>query len=360
MDEMKDLISNAAIIVAVMFLGGELCRNNELSPTAPLKNRVLAGMFMGLVGCALMLFSVILPPNVVLDLRHFALIVIAMHGGMIPTVITGLIMAFFRVAYFGINHTAVIGVISIISMTLLCSFIGTLKLQSNKKWLLINVVTMIAVSVTLWILFQDTGILLYALTYFWIIAGITGFGVVHVSNYIVASNELYTKYKADSTKDFLTGLNNVRQFDNILNGIISRTTLKQGKVSVLTVDIDHFKHVNDSYGHAAGDEVLKELANVLANACRSDDSISRIGGEEFCVVLPECGCERALEIGERIRKSVEHHIFPVPNNNLKITISVGVATFPDTVKSINEIMEEADKALYLAKQTGRNKVSLNI
>jgi diguanylate cyclase len=175
--------------------------------------------------------------------------------------------------------------------------------------------------------------------------------------YAKRANELYRVYQTDSTKDFLTGLNNTRQFDKLLNMSFERAIGNNEKLSCLMVDIDHFKKVNDTYGHASGDLVLKELADILNKSCRSFDFVGRVGGEEFCLLLLDCPADRSFEIGMRIRNYVKEHKFSVGDNKvINITVSIGTATYPDTVESLEEILEKADIGLYKAKQSGRDRV----
>jgi len=182
----------------------------------------------------------------------------------------------------------------------------------------------------------------------------------YLINYAIYSNELYRQYKKDSFKDFLTGLNNTRQFDNMLNLAFERVLENKEKLSCLMVDIDHFKKVNDTYGHAIGDIVLKELADILKKNCRVFDVVGRIGGEEFCVLLFDCSKEQAFEIGWGINKAVQNHEFPIGEDKfINITVSIGVAVYPDTTSNIECIKEKADMALYKAKHSGRNKVCDN-
>ncbi|MFT9497785.1 GGDEF domain-containing protein [Anaerosolibacter sp.] len=357
---MQILISNITILITFMFLGGEIFKDNRLIHTAPLGTRAIGGLIAGIMGCMVIGFSVSIVPDEILDLRLFALIVTAIHGGFIATIIAGGIMAIFQIVYFGIDHVSIINVCLIISMSIICGFISKLNISENRKWILMNLSSVFGFSIVLTIILDDVNILSYTLLYFWIISGIAGYTISYLSKHIVLSNTLYQKYKFESTKDFLTGLNNVREFDVLMNNIIESSKLNQEKLSLLMIDIDHFKKVNDTYGHLAGDAILKELSNVLLHSCRSIDIVSRTGGEEFCIILPDCPSNRAIEVAERVRRAVQDHVFILHNNqNIKITISVGVATFPDTICSINDIIEEADKALYVSKYTGRNVVSLN-
>ena len=179
------------------------------------------------------------------------------------------------------------------------------------------------------------------------------------TEYLSESVKLHKKLKDEATKDFLTGLNNVRQFDTSFNSISQLTLRKEEKLSLLFVDIDFFKKVNDTYGHNKGDIVLKVLGEILIDTSRIFDVVSRNGGEEFSVLLLDCDSSHAIEIAERLRKKVETYKFSISDKiNLNITISIGISTYPDTTNKIDDLLEDADKALYEAKRTGRNKVVL--
>jgi diguanylate cyclase (GGDEF)-like protein len=123
------------------------------------------------------------------------------------------------------------------------------------------------------------------------------------------------------------------------------------------VDIDNFKQINDQHGHQAGDVVLRDVARILRDSLRTVDSLGRYGGEEFAAILPHTDHEEALLTGERIRRAVAGHPFRIGPRELRVTVSVGVATYPsDVVDSPGALVREADKALYRAKQAGRDRV----
>ena len=127
---------------------------------------------------------------------------------------------------------------------------------------------------------------------------------------------------------------------------------------MLFIDIDFFKKVNDTFGHQNGDKVLEDLGKILLNSCSHSDVVSRNGGEEFSILMTDCPRDKVMEVAERIRKAVQDHKFYlIDGQAINITISIGVAIYPDTVNDINLIVEKADSALYEAKRTGRNRVS---
>lgn len=166
-----------------------------------------------------------------------------------------------------------------------------------------------------------------------------------------------------ATLDALTNLNNRRQFETRLGQEIS-ITKRQGKpLCAMMIDIDFFKGVNDTYGHAAGDEVLRTVAGIIKQALRESDIPARYGGEEFAVLLPFTHIDEAKIVGERLRKAVEDALITINQNSddekqIKVTISMGLAEF-DTVETGETLFERADKALYNAKAGGRNQVQVN-
>ncbi len=163
-----------------------------------------------------------------------------------------------------------------------------------------------------------------------------------------------------SQRDSLTELLNRRALDEALEKEWSRFSRTGETLSVLVLDLDHFKQVNDTYGHAAGDEVLKLTGRVLRDADRRSDTAYRYGGEEFCVVLPETGIEEAVAVAQRIRTELGSRPVTVGNGQAKrevrVTCSVGVASVTETDQTPGEMLQRADAALYAAKRKGRNRV----
>jgi diguanylate cyclase (GGDEF)-like protein len=123
------------------------------------------------------------------------------------------------------------------------------------------------------------------------------------------------------------------------------------------LDIDHFKQINDTYGHQSGDLVLKSVANTFQEVLRSVDIIGRLGGEEFAVVLPETWIAKALEVAERLREKISEGEVALPDGTIiRFTVSIGIAALIDKNSNIDMLLDDADKALYRAKQAGRNRV----
>ena len=155
--------------------------------------------------------------------------------------------------------------------------------------------------------------------------------------------------------DPLTGLANRVLFDRVLTREIARAKEKGGAVSMLMLDLDHFKKVNDTYGHPVGDVVLRQLADVLRRTLRRADLPARVGGEEFSVVLTQGDAEPSI-VAEKLRVAVERETFGEASEPLRLTISIGCATWKDWMKEPADLVKATDQAMYKAKGSGRNKV----
>ena len=156
--------------------------------------------------------------------------------------------------------------------------------------------------------------------------------------------------------DALTGLSNRRHFEEQLQRIIAETDRFGGCGSLVLVDIDHFKTVNDTYGHQAGDQVLRQVARALVEGVRTVDVCARYGGEELAVLLPQTGLDGARDLAERLRRSIADRTIRVGGEEIRVTASFGVASYPDPVKVKDSLFPAADRALYAAKHDGRNCV----
>jgi diguanylate cyclase (GGDEF)-like protein len=162
---------------------------------------------------------------------------------------------------------------------------------------------------------------------------------------------------SSALRDGLTRLFNKRYLMDRLDSELKFAQRHETSLSLLLLDIDHFKKVNDTHGHLAGDAVLASLAQVLARAVRNEDVVARFGGEEFAIILRAIGIEPALHMAERLRRNVEASVAHCSAGDLKATISIGVAGFPSTpAKTPEQLVEAADQALYRAKHEGRNRV----
>ena len=177
-------------------------------------------------------------------------------------------------------------------------------------------------------------------------------GFTDVSELKRLERELYRQ----AAVDMLTGLANRRSFLSQLGRAFAQARRQGQPLSLLYLDVDHFKLINDRYGHAAGDEVLKAFAEVVAQQVRSADLVGRIGGEEFAVLLPDADGAQAAEVAARVRRAVAEREIDTGAATLKVTVSIGLATLQAGHEHPDRLLEDADGALYVAKQRGRNRV----
>lgn len=169
--------------------------------------------------------------------------------------------------------------------------------------------------------------------------------------------EANRKLRELSITDGLTGLFNQRYFMQALEAEYRRAIRYKRSLALLLLDIDHFKNVNDTYGHPCGDLVLKEVAALLKGCLRSADVAARYGGDEVAVILPETSKSKASEVAEKLRRQLEKSSFEWEGNSFSLTCSIGVAAVPETsIDHWNELLYSADKSLYRAKGKGRNHV----
>lgn len=160
--------------------------------------------------------------------------------------------------------------------------------------------------------------------------------------------------------DFLTGINNRRQFYTLSNAALSRNNREQSPLTIALMDIDHFKHINDTYGHDIGDLVLVEFSKVLAGFFREYDIVGRVGGEEFCVCLPDTNIENGVQACERFRKEFSNHPISVSadGQSFKLTVKVSIGITESLGNAeLEMLIKQADKALYMAKNRGRDNVT---
>jgi diguanylate cyclase (GGDEF)-like protein len=169
---------------------------------------------------------------------------------------------------------------------------------------------------------------------------------------------LYQQTQILAITDGLTGLYLYAYFFERLNYDLKRARENKTNLSLLMIEIDDFKKCNDTYGHLAGDRVLKELADIFRKNVRHVDLICRYGGDEFAVIMPETDKKGAEITGERIRSYIGRHPFIFENQKIKLTVSVGVSSYPEDASRSQELIDRADQAMYLAKSLGKNKVQL--
>lgn len=173
----------------------------------------------------------------------------------------------------------------------------------------------------------------------------------------IRNAEMYKQVEELVVKDALTDVLNRRAYPGILDREFRRANRYDSPLALIVIDIDHFKKVNDTHGHCAGDQVLREMAAIFKASLRDVDVLIRYGGEEFVVILPGTNLKEGLIVSSRIKDHVEKHIFYKEVVPLRLTVSIGVANYPSqSIQASHQLFEQADQALYIAKNSGRNRI----
>jgi len=184
--------------------------------------------------------------------------------------------------------------------------------------------------------------------------------LVNIISISIGNSHMFQEIKTLSLTDAMTGLHNYRYFEDRLKEELNRAKRHKKNVSLMIMDIDHFKNYNDTLGHQAGDEVLRTIGKVLRETIRDEDIVARYGGEEFCIILPGIEKKGIPILGERVRKKIETEKFfkEEVQPGGQVTISIGTSTFPEDASDYRTLVENADKALYQAKNAGRNQIKV--
>ncbi len=355
---LSDLIINAAILISFLSIANQLYRERDSEIQSRPLFRILAGVICGILGILLMWYSVRIQNKMLMDFKSIATLLAATVGGGLSAVISGLVMGGFRIVYFGLNKYSEAGAVLITLVTVGITSIFKTKKSLGRKWLLSTIyMTIVSCGVYFYIFQKNIPILYTIYPYFILGTAVVSYTVYKYMIYLNNMSLLFIKLKEESTKDYLTGLNNVREFNKLFRLVIEKAVSNNQKFSLLLIDIDFFKKINDTHGHQAGDKVLKEIGKILRHNCRADDKISRNGGEEFSILLENASNSKAIEIAERIRKIIAENEFEIScGKKIKVTVSIGICSYPETVTDITQIIERADAALYKAKRNGRNLV----
>lgn len=185
------------------------------------------------------------------------------------------------------------------------------------------------------------------------------YAILGMSTDITERKRLEDELLRLATTDELTNLNNRRHFFNLAEQTLSRSRRYREPLALLMCDIDFFKHINDTFGHSIGDQVLQQVAEIIKRTLRDTDIAGRIGGEEFAIMLVQTSTENAQEVAERLRQNIENsHIISEDGHLVPLTISIGIAIPTYPIETLATLLQHADQALYQSKRTGRNKVCI--
>ncbi|MGM0803991.1 MAG: diguanylate cyclase [Bacillota bacterium] len=353
----KQLFANLAILVALLFLYTQIKKDPPLRMSSSIKKKLTTGVAGGLFSNILMQYSIPIGTTLI-DLRHIPIILLAYFGGAVPALV-GMVLVIAGRFLIGINISSYTSSLLMLAVTLFSIVIARTNLSHQiKKWSMLTFANLLT-TLLFFYLIEDQQLLLYLIPGYWFVSFLSGYVAFQVLQILFKSQMMFDKYKAESTIDPLTGLNNVRKFDEVFNSCMADLEKKK-KLSLLYIDIDFFKKINDTYGHSEGDVVLKDLGLILRSCARPTDIVSRNGGEEFTVLLVDSTMDQSKKIAERIRSTVEQHAFLLNSGTeVNITVSVGLSNFPETTTNGSMMIKDADKALYEAKRTGRNRVCIS-
>ncbi|WP_272038734.1 GGDEF domain-containing protein [Paenibacillus sp. JJ-100] len=351
---------NICVIITFLYLSGILAKFYRIRlPFPSLRVQAIGGLLFGLYGTVLMNYSFRINDTTIVDLRHLAVIMAAVYLGGLASVISAFIIAILRILMFGLTSSAIDAAFTIILLGLAGVYFAYTSWSRLTKIIMMNLMGMTMIFIVLLLNTTSMTTLMKVYPIQMSISFSGGIFIYLIAEFINRSNEMLFLLERRASTDHLTDLSNRRQFEQSLQSELQHARQCQQKLSLLAIDIDRFKKVNDTYGHSAGDAVLKQLGQLLVQHGRSTDLVSRNGGEEFAILLLDCGYHQSMAIAESVRKTVAKYLFTLPDGQtLKLTISIGVAVYPDHCDDIddNDLFEQADRALYEAKNTGRNKV----
>lgn len=355
-----DLFVNFSILISMIFIYMQFRWKSHRKSSVPGLSVLIDGLSGGLMGYLLMYFSISVTSETILDFRYVPIMLLVLFVGRRPAALSSLFILLGRF-FIGISSSSVYAVYMV--CTLLSGYLLLNKLLKNEERMLrkgfyFTLYSNVVVTVFLMIMVDDLN-LLPLIVFYWLISTMGGMTAVYLVNYIRNSEYLFNKYHIESSTDFLTGLSNVRRFEDYWNKLTRDVKVRQQSCAVLMLDIDQFKLTNDTYGHAAGDYVLVELGRVMEAVVNRKGVVFRKGGEEFVVVLPESDKNEAVDLAERLRATVEKHDFITNTSvHVPVTVSIGLTVYPETINQLSEMIEMADVLLYKSKSEGRNRVSL--
>lgn len=352
---LQGLFNNFTLLTTFIFFG-HIIRSKVLSRwESSIYTRLLLGTVFGLLGVLLMYYSFPLSSYAITDFRQLPILLSVSLGGGTAGIVTTVIIGLYRLIFLqGLASHSILGAVGA-PLTLLCALflLRQRKTITFKRWLLALVLSALSTGVLLRIMLERGSWLIIAL--YMLLFMIAGIFMYLMMNHLRKTEDSIQMMQEAANRDFLTSLFNSRAFEVIMEQKMAAANLDRIPFTLLIVDIDYFKQVNDTYGHLAGDAVLRQFADLLRETFRPGDQISRKGGEEFFILVDCCSADQITAIAERLRSNVEQHRFILDDGvELQLTISAGSATYPDIAGE--ELVARADQALYQAKEAGRNRV----
>lgn len=348
------MIANISIISMMSYVVIKLIPNQK-DFTLSKRQKIMILLFAGFASLLLMLFSVNLSGSIKVDLRHIIIILLIYYFGPSYSIPVTVLISILRL-YWGINTASILSAITYIVIGILIPIVYKhLPTYFNKYMtlLLFNTIFVVASGFNIFYITHNYILsLLVSLLFMLTSSAVLVLDTLFIED-MIRGRYMYLNEKEYATLDFLTGLLNMREFNKQwqiiqMNQNISNTAF-------LILDIDYFKTINDTHGHANGNLVLQQLAIILRINAPENQHIYRVGGEEFCLILNDLTPNELDQIAEKIREDVASKPFQLEDGKVvEVTVSIGVASTKN--KDLKNLFRLADRCLYLAKDQGRNRV----
>lgn len=350
-----NVIANISILTTASYIFVKLIPKKKIY-TLSLSQRLWMIGLSGVTSSILMLFSVKLPENVILDFRHIILILLVYYFGSSVSIPMALLLAALRLLW-GINP----GSIRTASIYIVLGLVLPYVCKKLMKWfnryailLMLNAICVSTIALNLFLLYDDILLSTFICLTVLILSSSVVIAVTLFIEDLIRIRSLFLKEQERAKVDYLTGLYNMREFNKKWQSIAANDSVET--TAFMMLDIDHFKCINDKYGHANGNFILRQLATVLKVGAPDSELVYRVGGEEFCLILNNLPYTEQKKIAEKLRASVAGKEFLLENGaGINMTISIGLAASTQK-KDMKNLFRLADHCLYKAKNQGRNRV----
>ncbi|MBM7648294.1 diguanylate cyclase [Bacillus ectoiniformans] len=350
----QTLFLNIAVLAFGVFLAGIILQKMSVPS---LKSTLVIGVLAGLLGWELMLLSLKLDSHTVSDMRHIVTVAAAVYIGPLAGLISAIVIAAGRIILFEISPQALLAAANMVLIGIICMAASRLKWSKRAVFMLFILIGEGIVWISLYINLENHAGYFTLLGFRLFVSVIGGYFIYRLIEYVIKTNSLFMQNMTDANTDHLTALGNRRSFDKELKLLFQQSTDKKPvPFSLVLFDIDHFKKFNDQHGHVAGDELLRSLGKIVDDVVGDAGSAYRYGGEEFCLIIKQKAHKEAVLIAEKLRNRIARSSFTVNQLKVRVTVSIGVASFPEKVSQPERVLTEADQLLYAVKESGRNQV----
>lgn len=339
------------VLIAIHYIYYQAKLMMRLALKNSIREKIVSGAVSAVMAVILSFYAIETSFDVNFGLAVTALLVCLLYSGIMAFMIGYTLFGIWTYAFTYTDPTFSLEVYILVSLVFIVVDIFIKDYKIHTKGVVVLFILSLMFFLNIYVISNELN---FAVTTALIYLGLTtisllvAIGIIrYQQNYV----RLYKRLAMEATHDSLTGLPNRRSFEETINQLDPGS-----EVSMLMIDIDYFKKINDVHGHPVGDLVLKETAAALRDVCSEKETVARTGGEEFALILRDQTLDTATSIAEKIRASIESLDIIIGDEILKITISIGVAGYPSQADSIDDLYALADEHLYIAKKLGRNQV----